>query len=215
MRAPIRPIIAAVLLAACTPAPPRAANSGATNFVSDTLPIRHRPASGVLSLDAGSLRELRVREPFIYVGGQRFILRATADAEQHLFVVADSADVVQRLYWIQIEELLPSESEPYDYTADSVVSVDGFPLAANFRTYDAPPDSGSDRARAFGYLEGRGYRIPHGGTRVRLVYLPEPAARREVMIIYFESSAAAASSSYGALTGRATANLTLRGAASP
>ena len=165
--------------------------------------MRRRPTNGVLSLDAGTLRHLGVGAPFTYVGGTRFILGGSADAEQHLFVVADSARVVQRLYWIQLEEYLPSQSGSYDYSADSVVTVDGFTLAANFRTYGGPPDPGSDRARAFDYLKARGYTVPQGATRVRLVWLPESPARREVMIVYLEGTPDASATPHAAFLGRA------------
>lgn len=177
----------------------------------DTLAQRHRPADGALRLDAAALRELRVSAAFAYVGGHRFILGGIADAEQHFFVHADSAGIVQRLYWLQIEELLPSRSGAYSYASDSVVTVNGFGLAANFRTYASPPESGSDRARALTFLAARGYSVPEGATRVRLVYLPDAAARREVMIIYLESSAGAQADSHASLLARATADLTLHG----
>ena len=137
----------------------------------------------MLTVNSGALRQLVVGAPFTYVGGLRFILGGTADAEQHLFVVADTARVVQQLYWIQIEEMLPGKGDAYNYSADSTVAFSGFSLPANFRTYATPAASGSDRDRAFDYVTARGYTIPSGGTRVRLVHLPETPARREVMVV--------------------------------
>jgi hypothetical protein len=202
-----------LVLTACSsdPAPRGGVAAGTTTTPTrhETLAVRHPPANSVLSLDAGALRRLAVRAPFAYVGGQRFILGGSADAEQHLFVVADSARVVQRLYWIQLEEYLPRETGAYDYSADSVVTIDGFALAANFRTYGGPPDPGSDRARAFEYLTARGYTVSQGATRVRLVWLPESPARREVMIIYLETVASAAADPHGAFLARAADALSL------
>jgi len=174
------------------------------------MPLRYAPSNGVISVTFGALRDLTVRSPFTYVGGQRFILGGTADAEQHLFVVADSAKVVKRMYWIQVEEMLPSASQPYDYSADSVVAFGGLRLPANFRTYTEPANPGSDRARAFDFITARGYTIPMGGTRVRLVHLPETPARREVMVIYFESDPTAATDAHASLLARAAAGITLR-----
>jgi hypothetical protein len=175
------------------------------------MPLRYSPTNGVITVNFGTLLDLTVQAPFTYVGGQRFILGGTADAEQHLFVVADSAKVVKRLYWIQIEEMLSSDSESYDYSADSVVSLDGFSLPANFRTYTEAANPGSDRARAFDFVTARGYTIPMGGTRVRLVHLPETPARREVMLVYFESNASAATDAHASLLNRAANGITLRG----
>lgn len=178
----------------------------------DTLPIRHRLVGNALHLSAGALRAIEVAPSFAYLGGQRFILGGTADAEQHLFVVADSNRSVQRLYWIQIEERLPDQPGGFDYSADSTVMIQGFPLAANFRTYATPPVAGSDRARAYTLVTGQGYRVPDGATRVRLVYLPDTSARREIMIVYLEPTPAGQSDvgSRAALISRAGDGLTLR-----
>ena len=173
------------------------------------MPLRYAPRDGVLTVNSGALRELVVREPFTYVGGQRFILGGTADAEQHLFVVADSAKIVQQLYWVQIEELLPGKGDAYDYGGDSTVAFSGFDLPANFRTYTTPAAAGSDRARAFDYITARGYTIPSGGTRVRLVHLPDTPSRREVMVVYFESSPRAATDPHASLLERAARGLSL------
>jgi hypothetical protein len=205
------PALGALLLVACSsdPAPRTNVSADTARAAPETLPMRHRPINGVLSLDAGRLRRLGVGAQFRYVGGERFILGGSADAEQHLFVVADSARVVQRLYWIQLEEYLPSESGAYDYSADSVVMVDGFALSANYRTYMTPPDPGSDRARVVDYLSARGYTVPSGATRVRLVWLPESPARREVMIVYLESSPSASTEPRASFLARAAAALEL------
>lgn len=211
MSARLLRLLPSLSLIACSSDPaPRATVSADTMPVRhDTLPMRRQPTNGVLALDAGRLRQLGVGAPFTYVGGQRFILGGNADAEQHLFVVADSARVVQRLYWIQLEEYLPSQPGAYHYSADSVVTVDGFTVAANFRTYTSPPDPGSDRARAFDYLNARGYTVPQGSTRVRLVWLPESPARREVMIVYLEGAPSASADPHGTFLARAADALSL------
>jgi hypothetical protein len=166
--------------------------------------------NGVITINFGSLRDLTVRAPFTYVGGQRFILGGSADAEQHLYVVADSAKVVKRLYWIQIEEVLPTSSHRYDYSSDSLVVFDGVGLRANFRTYRTGPSPGSDQARAAELMRARGYTFsPSGGTRARLVYLPETPSSREVMIVYFESDPSAETDPHASLLARAASGITL------
>ncbi len=197
-------------LAACNPVP--RANETQSPAAADTMPLRVAPSNGVITVDFGSLHALVVRAPFTYVGGQRFILGGSADAEQHLYVVADSAKVVRRLYWIQIEEMLPTSSDTYDYGSDSLVAFSGFNLRANFRTYTAPASPGSDQARAVDLIRSRGYTInTPGGTRVRLVYLPETRSTREVMLIYFESDPNAATDPHASLLARAAAGITLSG----
>jgi len=170
------------------------------------MPLRHRPVHNLLPLRAGELAALEVSPAFTYVGGQRFVLGGAADAEQHLFVLADANKRVQRVYWIQIEELLPTRPGAYNYSADSTVTVYGLPFALNIRQYTTAPDSGSDRARAFALLHLSGYDIPEGAIRARLVYLPDSAARREIMIVYLEPPSAAAieTAARAALVARAT-----------
>lgn len=180
-------ILASLLVPWCWTAPLAQAQLPHVVDPVDTLPIRYRPVANLLELRVGPLHAIEVAPAFAYVGGQRFILGGSADAEQHLFVAADTSRAVQRLYWIQIEELLPTRPGSYDYSADSTVSVQGFSLAVNFRTYTTPPAAGSDRARAFALVAGHRYQMPEGATRVRLVYLPDASARREIMIIYLES----------------------------
>ena len=190
------------------------AQDGGRSAAADTLAPRHRVSRGVLRLDIGRLRTLRIDPEFSYLGGQRFILKEVADAEQHFFVVADSARLIQRLYWIQLEQLLPDSEGRFAYDEDSTLVAGGLPLRTNVRTYSTPPDTSSDRARAYALLESRGYRMPEGATRVRLVYLPDTTARREVMMVYVEAGAAADSASAAddqtTLINRALAGLTLR-----
>ncbi len=84
-------------------ASPAAAAQARVAAPHDSLPLRHRVVRNTIALNAGSLRSLEVATQFTYFDGQRFILGASADAEQHLFVAADSSRTVQRMYWIQIE----------------------------------------------------------------------------------------------------------------
>lgn len=174
---------AVAVVAACNQAQPsRQRNGAAINSARDTMSLRHVPSNGVLTVNSGALRQL---------------------------VVADTAKVVQQLYWIQVEEMLPGKGDAYDYSADSIVAFSGFHLPANFRTYTTPAGAGSDRARAFDYITARGYTIPSGGTRVRLVHLPETPARREVMVVYLESSPRAATDPHPALLERVARGLAL------
>jgi pimeloyl-ACP methyl ester carboxylesterase len=149
-------------------------------------PMTHRPEGLVVPAGVGPIQELRIDEAFRYAGGQRFILKKVADAEQHLFVDASPDGAVRRLVWIQFERLLPGIGKGYDYSTDTAVMVDGAPFRRNARRWDAPPEPDSDRAAVYSLLENHGYRIPEGMTRVRLVHVPEKNRREELMIIYAE-----------------------------
>jgi hypothetical protein len=152
----------------------------------------HRVAGQVVPAAVGPIRELRFAKEFRYVGGQRFILKKVADAEQHFFVDAGKDGTVRGLYWIQFESLLPGIGESYDYSADTDVMVDGVPFRRNVRRWEAtPPDPDSDRAAMYAFLEKRGYRIPDGTTRIRLTHVPEGNPREELMVVYAEAPGSA------------------------
>ena len=158
----------------------------------DAGPLRHRPENGRMRIEMGELRALSIAPGFRYVGGRRFQLTPTVEAEQHLFVVADSAKHVQRLLWVQVETRAPSDSGIYQYPSDSLRTVAGLPLRVGVRDYTTPPEPTSDRGSAYRVVAEAGYVMPVNATRVRLVYLPDQPARREVMVIHVEPLGAAA-----------------------
>jgi hypothetical protein len=147
----------------------------------------HRAVGQVLPASVGPIQELHFAKPFRYVGGQRFILKKIADAEQHFFVETSKPGTIRRLYWIQFEKLLPGIGEGYDYSQDVEVPVDGVAFQLNARRWDAPPEPDSDRAAMYAFLEKAGYRILDGAVRIRLVHVPESNRREELMIVYAEA----------------------------
>lgn len=175
-------------------------------------PLRTVEGTVVTSLADPPLR-VQVPQGFKYAGGQRFLLREVADAEQHLFVEADSGNAVTRLYWIQFEQFLPGRGGRYAYEGDQPVEVSGLAMRANVRRFTEPPAPDSDRRSAYDLLERAGYRVPGLATRVRLVYLPDPDGRQEVMFIYLEAAATGSevpAEERAAILQRATAGLSVR-----
>lgn len=158
----------------------------------DTLPRRLTVAAGIISLRVGGLCGVQLAPAFAYVGGQRFVLQGVADAEQHFFVAADSTRMIHQAVWLQAEELLPDRPGGYDYSSDSSRTVSTLQWAVNLRSNRSIPPPGSDGAAMLGYLTARGYRFPRMAPRLRLVYLPEPRGRRELMVIYLEALEVAA-----------------------
>jgi hypothetical protein len=152
----------------------------------DTLSLRHAVRNDSLVLELDDLTAIQVAAPFRYVSGQRFILRNVADAEQHVFVVADSSRRIQRFVWIQIESFLPGVAGAYDYGADSLVSHGGRALRVQTRTYSTPPDPSSDRGALYALLSRLGYVTPPNAVRTRWIQLG-PDGRSEIMVIHVES----------------------------
>ena len=119
---------------------------------------------------------------------ERWDLYDIADCELHLFVEADSHNVVQSLYWIQFEGYLPSNSHVYDYTKDESVIFAGMPFwqRARFGPSNETPRAGSDGERVRQMLDRAGYELPPHTMNVRLVHLLDEARRKELMFIYVE-----------------------------
>jgi hypothetical protein len=127
---------------------------------------------------------------FKYVGSHSFILYDVAHAEQHFFVDADKEGRVKRMYWVQFEGYLPSNTHAYRYKVNKTANIGGLEFIAdayarNVKGNPGRPDSDGARARAF--LEGKGYRMASDDVlSQRLVYLVDEAKRNELMIIYLE-----------------------------
>ena len=133
---------------------------------------------------------LEFSKPFKYAGGHSFILYEVANAEQHFFVDADKDGRIKRMYWIQFEGYLPSNTHSYDYKSPKTVNIGGLDFfadafARNIKASPGRPDSDGNRARAF--LASKNYRL--GSDEVlsqRLVHLVDKEKRNELMIIYLE-----------------------------
>lgn len=127
---------------------------------------------------------------FKYAGGHDFILYDVARAEQHFFVDADKQGRVKRMYWVQFEGYLPSNTHSYKYKVNKTVQIGGLEFIAdayarNIKANPGRPDSDGSRARA--YLESKGYRMASDDVlSQRLVYLIDKEKRNELMIIYLE-----------------------------
>jgi hypothetical protein len=134
--------------------------------------------------------KLEFDKGFKYVGGHDFILYEVARAEQHFFVDADKEGRIKRVYWVQFEGYLPSNTHSYRYKANKTASIGGLEFIAdayarNIKGNQGRPDSDGARARAF--LEGKGYRMASDDVlSQRLVHLLDEAKRNELMIIYME-----------------------------
>jgi hypothetical protein len=127
---------------------------------------------------------------FKYVGTQDFILYDVARAEQHFFVDADKDGRIKRMYWVQFEGYLPSNTNSYRYRVNKTITLGGLEFIAdayvrNVKANPGRPDSDGSRARAF--LESKGYRMASDEVlSQRLVHLIGEAKRDELMIIYME-----------------------------
>jgi hypothetical protein len=134
--------------------------------------------------------KLKFPKEFKYIGSQDFILYDVARAEQHFFVDADKQGRIKRLYWIQFEGYLPTNTNTYRYKPTKVVNIGGLDFIAdayarNIKAFPGRPDSDGSRARAF--LMSKGFQMASDDVMSqRLVNLVDEAKRNELMIIYME-----------------------------
>lgn len=134
--------------------------------------------------------KIKLKKPFKYVGGHTFILYDVARAEQHFYVDADRDGNVSRLYWLQFEGYLPSNTHAYDYDSPKKVNIGGLEFFADVYARKSDPKQGrpdSDSAKARKFLASKGYKIASDEVMFqRLVNMVTPDNRSELMIIYLE-----------------------------
>ena len=185
----------------------------ASAAAAQTMPLRHGVKDHVVHVGEGGIATLAVDTTFQYVGGQRFVLRGVADAEQHAFAVADAAGNIQRFYWVQFERYLPGSQGAYDYGEDQPLALNGREWRAQVRRYSTAADPTSDRGYLYKLFAAAGLRAPSPAIRTRMVYVTSPDRRAELMIIYAEASATDApplEAEIAAMIVRAQAGLRIR-----
>lgn len=124
-----------------------------------------------------------------YVGADHWVLYGVADCELHAFAEADAQRNVQRLYWVQFEQYVPSRSDlHHTYASPKHATIGGMDFYVDtwVRPRDANTQSGSDREHIEAMVRAQGYRMPEAMMYVRLVHLLDEAKRKELMIIYGE-----------------------------
>lgn len=134
--------------------------------------------------------ELEFGKDFKYAGGHKFVLYDVANAEQHFFVDADKGGRIKRMYWVQFEGYLPTNTHTYDYKGTKTVTIGGLDFIAdawarNIKANPGRPDGDGARGRAF--LESKGYTLASDETlSQRLLHFIGEKKRDELMIIYLE-----------------------------
>lgn len=133
---------------------------------------------------------IELPRPAHYAGVERWDLYGVADCELHVWVEADERKVVQRLYWVQFEEFLPTKPDSryrYPFTKTTRLAGLEFDVRARFGATGGTPRPDSDGGHVEAMLKAAGYQFPAGTMNVRLVHLPDAEKRKELMIIYIES----------------------------
>jgi hypothetical protein len=127
-----------------------------------------------------------------YVGADRWILYGIADCELHAFVQADARKKVQRLYWIQFENYLPTKPglhHTYDSPRHTQISGLDFYVDTWVEPTNENIKADSDVEHIHNIMQSRGYTLPAGMMSVRLVHLLDQQKRKELMFLYSEDVA--------------------------
>lgn len=189
-------VVACLAATAC--AWPRSlTNQAAAATPAQAPPVARKVSGSTLISDATPRVEMKFDKAFKYAGGQSFVLYDVANAEQHFFVDADAQGIVRRLYWVQFESYLPSNTHKYNYGSPTTVRMGGldFFADAQARQISAPDPaaaqkpankiSDGDYARSF--LASKGYRLASSEALwQRLVHMTDASNRSELMVIYLE-----------------------------
>jgi len=158
--------------------------------------IQSAPERKVTGSAVSSTRDPYVKihlpESVKYVGADRWILYDVADCELHAFVEAEAQKNVQRLYWIQFEQYVPSKPDlAHTYDSPRHTQIDGLDSYVDTwpRADGEKTTPGSDREHLEALLRKQGYKMPSGMMYVRFVHLLDEQKRKELMIIYGEDLA--------------------------
>jgi hypothetical protein len=188
------------MLAACATAAgawPRPVTGQAAAAGAQAAPVSRKVKGLTLTSNETPRVRIKFGKGFKYAGGQSFVLYDVANAEQHFFVDADARGRVRRLYWVQFEGYLPTNTHKYDYKSKSVVPIGGLDFFADSQARQIPaPDparaaqpankiSDGDHARSF--LASKGLTLASNEALwQRFVHMTDASNRSELMVIYLE-----------------------------
>lgn len=159
-----------------------------TGWAQTSTPDRTVKGNSVTSTHDPAVR-ITVPKSAQYAGAERFVLYGIADCEIEVFVEADTAKNIIRLYWIQFEGYLPSKPDlHHQYDSPRHADLGGWDFYVDTwpRGSDEPIKAGSDRDAVEHIVKRKGYKMPAGMVYVRLVHLLDSEKRKELMIIYGE-----------------------------
>lgn len=159
------------------------------SLLAQTATPERKVAGNTITSERDPAVRIEVPKSAHYVGADRWVLYTIADCELHVFVETDGRENIQRLYWLQFEQYVPSRPDlhhTYDSPKHAAIGGWDFFVDSWVRARDAPTEAGSDREHIEALVRAKGYHMPAGMMYVRLVHLLDAAKRKELMIIYGE-----------------------------
>jgi hypothetical protein len=158
------------------------------------VPAPERIVSGnTVSSSVDPNGSITVNAKATYVGALRFVLVGVADCEIHVFVAADTAKRVRRIFWIQFEGYLPEHPtlKYKHHPAYKPVTMSGLPFyhRARFGGAEDVPAPGSEAERVFALLREKGYAVPVETVNVTYKHFLGGAMRREILLMVIDDMA--------------------------
>ena len=155
-------------------------------------------AGSIVSHPISPTLRVGVPENAIYLGSDRFILKALTDCEMHVFIEADAQRRVRRYYWVHFETYLPTRPESRFTYGEIDRKIELWGAAGWVRAQPSQmariPAAGSDTEHFRNLIKRAGYILPPELMTVRLVrLLDDPKGtgygREELMLVYGEDMA--------------------------
>jgi len=157
----------------------------------DTGAARHIKGRTIFS-DEFPRAKLTIRREMRFIGAQRVNIHGNSEAEQYIFVRADSDNIVRQFYLVQFEHFLPTNDLSYDYATMRTTQVGNLQFAYDVKTLSdlsslLREDQGSDGQAMEHLLEKQRLVLAHKTVMVRMFHLPSTDHRTELMIVYGEA----------------------------
>lgn len=135
--------------------------------------------------------DLMIDEELAYLGSESFRLYDVSDAEIHVFADFGDDRIVDRLLWIQLEQVLRSSDHVYDYSRlPDEVEIAGLTFASDSRYGEGysldHADPEGDVAEVIRMVEQHGLGMPEEMMRMRIVTV-DPSGKDELLAIYLEN----------------------------
>jgi hypothetical protein len=144
--------------------------------------------SNILTSTAQPVIKLRIADDLRFLGRVKFLLYGVADVDLFVFVSAPTGKQVDRIFLVQFEGYLDTNTHTYTYSAAHTVALNGheyihdtfaYPSAAMFRNPE------SDSAQTMNFILEHGYTLPTDFISARFVRLLDND-RKEILFSFVE-----------------------------
>jgi hypothetical protein len=153
-------------------------------------PPRRFVRGRVLTSDSFPNIKLRLSRAFHFIGKFSFTVPNMAEGERYIFAETQGRRV-KRLFIAQFETILHDSSETYNYSFKDALTLGGHKFRPNTFTFSRrasvqkdPPDEGVLTTE---FLTKKGYRLEDEVMVSRVVNVPDPERKHEMILFYMEN----------------------------